>query len=104
MKKKKNEDVVLDFLYDTVVKDWYGIVTATAWAISVTGVWSLAWNFCMSQAQGEKKKPNCSTMEYYSAIKMKQHFCSNMDGHRDYHTKWSESLTSKGEWRGGEIN
>lgn len=55
-KKKKNEDVVLDFLYDTVVKDWYGIVTATAWAISVTGVWSLAWNFCMTETQQPKNE------------------------------------------------
>ena len=29
------------------------------------------------------------TMEYYSAIKMNE-ICSNMDGPRDYHTKWSK--------------
>ena len=32
-------------------------------------------------------------MEYYSAIKREWNhaICSNMDGPRDYHTKWSES-------------
>ena len=29
------------------------------------------------------------TMEYYSAIK--NAICSNTDGPRDYHTKWSKS-------------
>ena len=29
-------------------------------------------------------------VEYYSAIKKKE-ICSNMDGPRDYHTKWSKS-------------
>ena len=33
------------------------------------------------------------TMEYYSAIKKQWNnaICSNMDGPRDYHTKWSKS-------------
>ena len=34
------------------------------------------------------------TMEYYSAIEKKEWnnaLCSNMDGPRDYHTKWSKS-------------
>ena len=33
------------------------------------------------------------TMEYYSAIKKEWNnaTCSNMDGPRDYHTKWSKS-------------
>ena len=33
------------------------------------------------------------TMEYYSAIKKEWNnaICSNMDGPRDYHTKWSKS-------------
>ena len=31
-------------------------------------------------------------MEYYSAIKKWNNaICSNMDGPRDYHTKWSKS-------------
>ena len=31
-------------------------------------------------------------MEYYSAIKKNETaICSNMDGPRDYHTKWSKS-------------
>ena len=32
-------------------------------------------------------------MEYYSAIKKEwdNAICSNMDGPRDYHTKWSKS-------------
>ena len=32
------------------------------------------------------------TMEYYSAIKKEWNnaICSNMDGPRDYHTKWSK--------------
>ena len=36
------------------------------------------------------KKTSCIyTMEYYSAAKKEQNnaICSNMDGHRDYHTK-----------------
>ena len=32
------------------------------------------------------------TMEYYSAIKKWDNaICSNIDGPRDYHTKWSKS-------------
>ena len=33
------------------------------------------------------------TMEYYSAIKKEWNnaICSNMDGYRDYHTKWGKS-------------
>ena len=33
------------------------------------------------------------TMEYYSTIKKEWNnaICSNMDGPRDYHTKWSKS-------------
>ena len=31
------------------------------------------------------------TMEYYSAIKKNTAICSNMDGSRDYHAKWSRS-------------
>ena len=33
------------------------------------------------------------TVEYYSAIKKEWNnaICSNMDGPRDYHTKWSKS-------------
>ena len=30
------------------------------------------------------------TVEYYSAIKKNKIICSNMDGPRDYHTKWSK--------------
>ena len=30
-------------------------------------------------------------MEFYSAIKMSDAICSNMDGLREYHTKWSKS-------------
>ena len=30
------------------------------------------------------------TMEYYSAVKRKNAICSNMDGPRHYHTKWSK--------------
>ena len=37
------------------------------------------------------------TVEYYSAIKKEWNnvICSNMDGHRDYHTKWSKSDKDK---------
>ena len=37
------------------------------------------------------------TMEYYSAIKKEWNnaFCSNMDGPRDDHTKWSKSDREK---------
>ena len=37
------------------------------------------------------------TMEYYSAIKKQWNnaICSNMDGPRDYHTKWSTSEKDK---------
>ena len=32
------------------------------------------------------------TMKYYSVIKERNNvICSNMDGPRDYHTKWSKS-------------
>ena len=36
-------------------------------------------------------------MEYYSAIKKEWNnvICSNMDGPRDYHTKWSKSDKDK---------
>ena len=46
------------------------------------------------------KQPKCAltdeciyTMEYYSAIKKEWNIaiCSNMDGAREYHTKWSKS-------------
>ena len=36
------------------------------------------------------------TMEYYSAIKKWNNaVCSNMDGPRDYYTKWSKSETKR---------
>ena len=40
-----------------------------------------------------KKTGYIYTMEYYSAIKKEwtNAICSNMDGPRDYHTKWIES-------------
>ena len=40
-----------------------------------------------------KKMWYICTMEYYSAIKKgwNNTICSNMDGPRDYHTKWSKS-------------
>ena len=40
-----------------------------------------------------KKMWYINTMEYYSAIKKEWNnaICSNMDGLRDYHTKWSKS-------------
>ena len=40
-----------------------------------------------------KKLWHIYTMEYYSAIKTEWNnaICSNMDGPRDYHTKWSKS-------------
>ena len=36
-------------------------------------------------------------MEYYSAIKKEWNnaICSNMDGPRDYHTKWSKSYRER---------
>ena len=36
-------------------------------------------------------------MEYYSAIKkeLNNAICSNMDGPRNYHTKWSSSVKGK---------
>ena len=40
-----------------------------------------------------KKMWHIYTVEYYSAIKKEWNnvICSNMDGPRDYHTKWSQS-------------
>ena len=37
------------------------------------------------------------TMEYYSAIKKEwdNAICSNIDGLRDYHTKWSQTEKDK---------
>ena len=41
------------------------------------------------------------TMEYYSAIKMNNNaVCSNMDGPRDYHTKWT---LGAGDRQGGLV-
>ena len=41
----------------------------------------------------DKENVYIYTMQYYSAIKKKWNnaICSNMDGTRDYHTKWSKS-------------
>ena len=39
-----------------------------------------------------------NTMEYYSTIKKNDVICSNMDGPRDYHAKWSKS-TKRDKYR-----
>ena len=41
----------------------------------------------------KKKMWHIYTMEYYSAVKKewRNAICSNIDGPRDYHTKWSKS-------------
>ena len=48
---------------------------------------------CPSTDEWIKKMWYIYTMEYYSAIKKRWNnaICSNMDGPRDYHTKWSKS-------------
>ena len=48
---------------------------------------------CPSTDEWIKKMWYIYTMEYYSAIKKEWNnaICSNMDGTRDYHTKWSKS-------------
>ena len=48
---------------------------------------------CPSTDEWIKKMWYIYTMEYYSAIKKEQNnaICSNMDGPRDDHTKWSKS-------------
>ena len=48
---------------------------------------------CPSTDEWIKKMWYIYTMEYYSAIKKEWNnaICSNMDGPRDYHTKWSKS-------------
>ena len=51
---------------------------------------------CPSTDEWLKKIRYISTMEYYSAIKeWNNAICSNMDGPRDYHTKWSKSEREK---------
>ena len=47
---------------------------------------------CPSTDELTRKMWHIYTMEYYSAIKKQNHvICSNMDGTRDSHTKWSKS-------------
>ena len=48
---------------------------------------------CQSTDEWIKKMWYIYTMEYYSAIKIEwsNAICSNMDGPRDYHAKWSNS-------------
>ena len=52
---------------------------------------------CPSTDKWIKKMCYVYTMEYYSAIKKEWNnaICSNMDGPRDYHTKWSKSDKDK---------
>ena len=51
---------------------------------------------CPSTGKWIKKMWYIYTMEYYSANKKEWNnaICSNIDGPRDYHTKWSESKTN----------
>ena len=48
---------------------------------------------CPSTGEWIKKMWYICTMDYYSAIKKERNnvTCSNMDGPRHYHTKWSKS-------------
>ena len=48
---------------------------------------------CPSADEQIQKMWHIYTMDYYSAIKKEWNnaICSNMDGPRDYHTKWSKS-------------
>ena len=49
---------------------------------------------CPSTEEWIKKIWSIYTMGYYSAIKKEEEnnvICSDTDGHRDYHTKWSKS-------------
>ena len=68
---------------------------------AITPIGPLAWEppyatylALKSHTHTQKKKIWYTyTMEYYSAIKKEQNniICSNMDGMRDSHTKWSKS-------------
>ena len=48
---------------------------------------------CPLTDEGIKGMCYICTMEYYSGVKKEQNtaICSNMDGARDSHTKWSKS-------------
>ena len=48
-------------------------------------------NWMSSDGGVEKEDVVHNTVEPYSAIEWNNAFCSNTDGPRDYHTKWSES-------------
>ena len=52
---------------------------------------------CSSTDEWIKKMWYMYTVEYYPAIKKEWNnaFCSNVDGPRDYHTKWSKSDKDK---------
>ena len=63
------------------------------------------WPKCPSTDEWIKKMWYISTMKYYSAIKKEWNtaICSNMDGPRDYHTKWSESERERQGFPGGAV-
>ena len=46
---------------------------------------------CLLTEEELKKMWYIYTMEYYSAIQKNEATCSNMDGPRDCHIKWSKS-------------
>ena len=52
---------------------------------------------CPSTDEWVKKMWHIYTVEYYSAIKKEWNnvICNNMDGPRDYHSKWSKSEKDK---------
>ena len=60
-----------------------GTITAATWATAMVWVWSLAQEVSCATGSTKKKK------------KKERKPCSNMDGHRDYHSKWSQSDREK---------
>ena len=81
------------YLEKTKTLLWKG--TCTPMFIAALFTIAKAWKQrkCPSTDEWIKKMWYIYTMKYYSTIKKEWNndICSNMDGPRDYHTKWSKS-------------